>query len=179
MDSKERTERLRRQLEVYYIKGRKDLERQVARMGVRDPGDKEDVIQDAFCSCLSYLHTYDEERGSLKKWVNNILCNAAKAFKSDKRMDGMVACSFDDLSTDDLLHPISVEDEVISQQELELVQEAIALQPPGKQTVLEGFLILGHSVKEVAAYSALSADNVRKIVQRFREELGPRVALGS
>lgn len=176
---KETKDRLVKQVEAYYIKGRRDLERQCARIGVRDPWDKDDVIQDAFCNTLAGLHLFDPAKGNLKKWINSILHNAARDFNQDKRLDGAVSVSLNDVSEDDLLYPIDIEDELIAQQELEMVTDAIAKQPPNKRAVLESFLLMGNSIKEVAALTGLSRTNVTTIVQRFREELGPRVALGS
>lgn len=166
-------------IEKHYRDRHRAMVQFIARMGVKDYHEQQDVVQEAISRCLKFWDKYDPKKGKMSTWVESVLRNTARDFKQTERNKGMGVCP-ESVDADELLDmAIDIEEQVIAEQELALIQDEINKLDPVRKDIVQGFLILGHSAKELAGITGWSENAVWKAVQRFRDSLGPRHALGS
>jgi RNA polymerase sigma factor (sigma-70 family) len=166
-------------IEGHYLKKYRAMVRFIARMGVREKRDQEDVINTAMVSALQYCERYDPSLGKIGTWIETILRNAARDHLAANRRQGMSVCP-DSIDAEELLDvAYDIETQAIAEEELGIITEEIYKLEPIRADIVRGFLLLGHTAKEIAVSSGWSEVAVWKAVSRFRTDLGPRCALGS
>lgn len=119
----------------------------------------EDIVQEAFVKALGCIEQYDPKKGEFKGWFTKILFSVLWNYKRDnKRIPNTIDIS-----------------EVLDSEELSYCDE-IDLIPYLKRRsnkqhrkVLIARFLLGYSDKETAEVCKTTPENVRKVVQRFRE----------
>lgn len=130
---------------------------------VGGPVNAEDVVQEAFANALKYEASYDESV-PIENWFSTILTNAAHDFLSQERMEGMTTHNEEE-GTDTL-------DNLCFQQEMigKVVEEIDKRESPEKDA-LRGFVLLGWKATEIAQYLPMTANHIRVLVHRFKEEM--------
>ena len=119
----------------------------------------EDIVQDAFARAMTCIDQYDKRKGSLKGWFTKILFSCVwKHLRELKKRPPMY--DIDLVLENDLL---AYEEEPNLRDYVKGVSNV-----KHKQALL-GYFVLGNTYAEIAPLLGLTQDNVRKIVQRFRE----------
>lgn len=119
----------------------------------------EDIVQDAFVKAVSCIDQYNPKRGEIKGWFNKILFSTLWNYKRKAKKTPHSVC------IDDIL-----ENEELSYQEGDWLEGQIRLvKNPDHQRILFAYMALGYSDREAALVCETSPENVRKVVQRFRE----------
>ena len=124
----------------------------------------EDVVQESFTRALKYLDSYD---GSvpLDNWFSTILNNAARDCKKQEMLDGMSYGDEDEEGTDTLDNS-SFKTEMVEK----IAGEIHQLHGPIR-AALAGTVIHGWKPSEVAEISTLSANHIRVLLCRFKDEM--------
>ncbi len=120
----------------------------------------EDLVQDAFIRALANLSQYDEKKGSIKGWFTKILFSCLWNYKRQNKKQP-ITYDIDSVDEEALL---TYEEEPNLRQYLQSVGNV------KHRKALISYFMLGHTYHEAAAVSSLDAENVRKIVSRFREK---------
>lgn len=120
----------------------------------------EDIIQEAYCRACQYWKSF---KGDLEfnNWFTSILNNSTRDFMRNESMQGMVM----DEWSGEIVDPVAFQRIELSEM-LDLIQR----QPARVSRILEYYLLDEMSVKEISQVVPESPSNIRKIVQRFREE---------
>ena len=126
------------------------------------PHYAEDVVQEAYFRACNYWATYDGEQG-FNTWFSSILNNAIKDFFKEEALHGM-GTSLDSTEIDE-------GSRLLDRLTLEELLGFINRQPERIARILNLHIIQGYRSDEVAQLVPESADNIRKIVQRFRAEV--------
>jgi RNA polymerase sigma factor (sigma-70 family) len=121
----------------------------------------EDVVQDAFCNAIQYAGGWDG-RKPIDRWFSTILNNAARDFKRQERLDGMV----DEPELTDSADNVRFKSELVES----LLGEIEELEEDNREA-LRAFLIFGWKATEIAKWSPLTANNIRVLVHRFRKDM--------
>jgi RNA polymerase sigma factor (sigma-70 family) len=148
-------------VEQHYRDRRNSIVKRIRRF-FQSPHYSEDVVQEAYTRALKYWNTYDPEQ-NFNTWFSAILNNAIKDFFKTEALQGMVVDvpgQRDDGVT-----------RIFDRLALEELVEYIEKQPDRISRILHLNLIQGYTSDEVAQLVPETADNIRKIVQRFREDV--------
>lgn len=121
----------------------------------------EDVVQEAFVKALDKFHTFDCKKSGLATWFNKVLFSVLWNYKRSLKQIPPAIDILDVLDAEDFAY----------YEDTELSDILSSVKNKGHQKVLVAHFILGYDYKEVASHLSLTQDNVRKIVQRFREEV--------
>lgn len=121
----------------------------------------EEIVQDAFVKAIEKFSQYDPKKGKLRGWFTKILFSSLWNYMRAQRK-----------------HPIMVDIENVLEKDLMSYEEVPDFQRyldntpmnPQHRQVLVAYVILGNTPKEISDVLGVTQDNVRKIVQRFREE---------
>ena len=149
-----------KQIEDYYIKNRSKMCKRVKRM-CKSPENAEDVVQETFFCMLRSKETYKDPWDEVDKWVNTILINEVRRFCRIENNQGMsltdqeVAEIFEDADK----HPIELRDYIIKHKH---------------HNILDLHFRLGYKPKELELLVDKTADNINKIIQRFRNDMKSR-----
>ncbi len=119
----------------------------------------EDIVQSAFSKALSRFETYKPEKGKLQTWFNSVLFSVLWDYKRSLRRTPHMLDIIDFLESEDLAY---YEDTSLK----DILKEVSNKQ---HQKMLVANLVLGYSYKETSEHLGVTQDNVRKVVQRFRE----------
>lgn len=126
---------------------------------VSDYAVAEDLVQEAFTKALGCIDQYDEKKGEFKGWFTKVLFSVLWNYKrANKRIPNTIDIS-----------------EVLDSEELSYCDEIDLIPYLKKRTnkhhrkVLIARFLLGYSDTETAEVCKTSPENVRKVVQRFRE----------
>ena len=135
----------------------------VARIGryLRHKANAEDVVQEAYYRMCKYWKSYDPEQ-EVRKWFGTILNNTIKDFFKADLVHGMVG----DMPEEDTA-PVRVLQRIEIKELIAIIDE----KPKNIRTILTLILLQGYTSLETAEQVPESAANVRKIVQRFRQEV--------
>lgn len=127
---------------------------------VRSYDTAEELVQDAFIKAISCHSQYNPKKGSLRGWFSKIL----------------FSCLWNHLRTLKKRPPIYdidfvLESDLLAYEEEPNLREHISRvhNVQHKQALL-AYFVLGNSYAEIAPVLGMTQDNVRKIVQRFREK---------
>lgn len=145
-------------LEALYTSQRKNFLFKI-RPYVRDYDVAEELVQEAFTRALIKLEQYDKRKGPIKGWFTKIL----------------FSCVWSHLRNLKKVPPIYdidlvLESDLLAYEEEPDLREYIRKTHNVKhRQVLLAYFVLGNTYQEIASMTGLTYDNVRKIIQRFRE----------
>lgn len=128
---------------------------------VHEWGLAEDLVQEAFVKALLCQSQYNAKKGSLKGWFTKILFSHLWSYMRDVKKSPKM-CDIDLVSEQDLFSYGEYHN---------LYNYVTQVANPIHQKVLVGFFVFGYTYKELATMFNLTQSNIRKIVQRFREEV--------
>ena len=160
---------------------RRQLLRQVMPL-VRDEGEAEDVVQDAFISAFNSLHNFRGD-SEFSTWLYRIAINSAKQnLSQSKRRFPNISDMINDDDREGMLHEQEMDfqtpDAMLeSQQILRLLNEAIEQLPPEQREALMLREIEGLSYDSIAISMDCPIGTVRSRVHRARD--GVAAYLGS
>jgi len=147
-------------IEEHYKKRAELSTRRIGRY-LSNRANAEDVVQEAYLRMCTYWKSYDPEQ-SVDKWFGTILNNSIKDFFKADMMHGM---------SDTMPVEEPAFDNVLNRIEVAELMEIINGKPEDLRKILHLYLIEGFTSSEVGEVVPQSAANVRKIVQRFRDEV--------
>ncbi len=151
-------------LKGYYIKNFDRLCKQRSRW-VGSLHNAEDAVQEGFARSLKYIDSWKE--GPFEHWNNTVLNNACRDIKKQERLQGGVKEPEDleEGATD------SADDLQFTEQMACVILKEMSAKPMDNHSVLRDYIVFGYTCKEIAEYIDMSQANIRKIVQRFKEEM--------
>lgn len=126
----------------------------------------EDVVQEAFLRAVTYLDTYDPDRVKFSTWFNPILKRAMYDFKRVETRQGMALQSYEEEATEEL--PWDAESEAIQEE----IRKLIESKPDNHRAVLSLAFLQGYPRRAIVEITDEGAENVGKILTRFKNELG-------
>lgn len=151
----------------------KDSYKALCATAYRQLGSKEnaeDAVQETYLRACIYWKAYDRDVG-MYPWISGIFSNCMKDVKKSEVSHGAVNYSEEELgrfsSTPATAHKRVEADELI-----EFIQE----QNASVKEVLRLNVVLGFTSKETAQMVPGNESYIRKIVQRFREEVREKYA---
>lgn len=133
-------------------------------------GHEDDILQETFVRALAYASTFTGTEKELEKWVTSIMWNAQKDIRREERNKGGVIGSLDDVEEYELAGR-SMEEDLMTEEKVQDILSRMDGLDKDKRNAVRGFLVFGFSASEVAQYTGLSPANIRKVVQRFKEEM--------
>lgn len=137
---------------VYFIKK--------IRRYVHDHETAEDIVQAAFVKGFEKYDQYNPKKSSLKTWMTKVLFSTLwNHVREVKKLPPLY-------DIEGVLNS-----ELLAYEEEPSLREYIRSIPNTKhRQILLGVFVLGNTYQEVADLANVTEDNVRKIVQRFREK---------
>lgn len=144
-------------IEEHYRKERERYVRFVSKY-IQDSTSAEDVVQECYVRACEYWKSYDETV-PVGGWIYAILSNCIKEHFNLVYLQGMKL----DLPGDAIYS-------IYSSIRLKEVIIEINKKPSNISRILNLYLVEGYTSYEVAKVVFETAHNVRKIVQRFKEE---------
>ncbi len=145
-------------IEEHYKENFNRIVRRISRY-LNNRHNAEDVVQEAYFRACKYWKSYESEK-EFSHWFNIILNNAIKNFFKTNIMQGMGA----DITLDNTPHALKCI-------ELKELLGLIENEDERVRRILTLYLVEGYTSVEVGEIVPESAINVRKIVQRFRNEI--------
>ena len=121
----------------------------------------EEIVQEAFVKAIEKFSQYDPKKGKLRGWFTKILFSCLWNYMRERRKHPHMI-DIDDATEKDML---SYEE----MPELRSYLDSSVLNTKHRQ-VLIAYVVLGNTPKEIADVLGVTQDNVRKILQRFRDE---------
>lgn len=147
-------------LDLFYRENFKPLSKSVSRVFNNRLDIGEDVVQEAFVRCLTYIHTYDENK-SFKTWFNSILSNCIRDKQKEERSRGISYDIEDTISLSDLM---LILDDAID------LEKYIKRYTGIQYEVLRLFYFLNLNSKEISdLVEGTTHSSVRTFLHRFRE----------
>ena len=122
----------------------------------------EDVIQEAYTRALQYCDTYDKER-PLDKWFNAIIASAVRDNKRSENLKGMVDIKE---AAEIPVKPAAIPTIILNQ-----VMRRIDTKGDEIANILRLTLLHHYRPTEISKLVNMSANNIRQIVFKFREEI--------
>jgi len=150
-----------RQIEAHYRENFQSLVKRYAHF-IHHRERAEDIIQEAYCRALQYWESYDTER-PFDKWFNSIISSALKENKRTETMHGMVDISE---AMDVPIKPAAIPAVIVNQ-----VMKRINEHDQQSADILRMVFLKHMRPVEIAKVVDANANAIRKLVQRFREEI--------
>lgn len=149
-------------VEEYY---RDKYEELVKRYTRRSGGvqNAEDIVQEAFARCLTYLPAYDG-KSPFENWFSRILQNCFKEYMNVERNYGMNTTKEDV----DVPCPISLENKRLVHDVKKYIEEKVA---EDEREILNLYYIRGYSLKDVKKITDEKYRRVNYVVYKFKEVL--------
>lgn len=155
-------EQMYRQIEKHY---RKYRNASVASFS-RAPGGRagaEDIVQEAYCRALKYWKTFDAKQ-TFDYWMLTILTNAARDHLKIERLNGIGHEPPTDRRYDVAFNSIYLKE----------ILKLVEKKDYNAKRILELRFLDNYPTLEIAQIVPESHSSVRKIIQRFRQELKER-----
>jgi RNA polymerase sigma-70 factor (ECF subfamily) len=151
----------------------------LARSVVRDDGEAEDVLQQAYFKAFTHIDTFRGE-AQLSTWLSRIVLNEALARIAQKRRANTVALEAaaekaDVIPFPNASPPVDPERSLAQRQVQALLEEAIDRLPDGFRTVLVARVVEGMSVEETAEVLGVKPETVKTRLHRARAMLRDNV----
>lgn len=126
----------------------------------------EDILQTAYTNALSYWNTYDKTK-PFDNWFRIVINNAIRAHFKVEIMHGMIDGDvfIQEETEERMLKPF------FKNLELKPLLAYIEKQADNIKHILKLYLVEGYNSREIEKVVPESATNIRKIVQRFRDEV--------
>lgn len=141
----------------FYVDNHENLMRSLKNT-FETPHDGEDAVQEAFMRALTFLGSFDPERGSFEGWFRRILQNSIR----DKRRDNILrgVCQ-----VDQDLEDVDPHDKVYSDKS---VRKAIKSSRNPLRSMLTMFFIDGYSVSQISESLGIKPTSVSQAIWRFK-----------
>lgn len=121
----------------------------------------EDIVQTAYMRACEYWNTYDPEQ-DMNAWIRTIINNSMKDFFRAEILQGM---------TEGPPNHDGISSAAFHSLELEELLKHIEGKPFGIKRILRMYLIDGYDSQEISKIVPENPANIRKIVERFRNEI--------
>ena len=169
----------KRAFELLVVKYQRKLGRLLSRM-VRDPGEVEDVTQEAFIKAYRALPNFRGE-SAFYTWLYRIAINTAKNYlvsmgrraPTTTEFDHEEAESFDDAEA--LRDTATPENELLGREIADTVNRAVEALPEDLRTAITLREIEGLSYEEIAGVMNCPIGTVRSRIFRAREAIAARL----
>ena len=139
----------------------------VARRILRDQGQAEDVVHEAFIAIWRHAHTFDPARGSARTWIYSILRHAAlRAARRADRQPGAGADRDDDASALDAVVDAAAQRKLESRPDMGRLHDCLqTLDQPRRDCVLLSY-VEGCSHAEIASQLEAPLGTVKSWIRR-------------
>ena len=127
----------------------------------------EDCVQEAFSRALKYIDSWSGV-GPMHHWVNIILNNCTREFLNTERLQGGLKEPVAEVNEDG---EVDLQDVVFHEQMAGKIQDEMRMKGEQHEKVLQDYIILGFSSREIAEYIDMTAANIRQVVKRFKDEM--------
>jgi RNA polymerase sigma-70 factor, ECF subfamily len=142
----------------------------IARGVVRNDGEAEDVVQEAYLNAFAHLDTFRGD-ASLATWLSRIVINEARGRLRRQRRASVVAATFV-RDAQIIQFPLSKNDNpeqaMAQRQILQLIERAIDKLPNLYRIVFVARVIEGLSIEETASLLAIRPETVKTRLHRAR-----------
>lgn len=151
-------------IEDHYRKHSTTLVKKLSyRMG--QESNAKDIVQEAYTRACAYWDSYKPDLGTFDSWFNSILSNAATSFFKEEILRGM--------TTEKPIETVELPN-APSRVMVGEVEKYIKDLPTGsKKTIAHLFFLSDYSYSDIERIVPENMSNIRKIVQRIREEMRP------
>jgi RNA polymerase sigma-70 factor, ECF subfamily len=143
----------------------------VARGVVRDPGEAEDVVQEAFLYLYKKSALFDGSKGSVKNWIVQIALHRALDRKSHLARRGFYAGTDAESLDDTLLGETDLDREVGAKLDRVQLEKAFEQLPEAQRLTLELFYFEGLELREISEKLGEPIGNTRHHFYRGLERL--------
>lgn len=123
----------------------------------------EDIVSEAFYRACNYWESIPEDPEEFPKWFNQVLNNSSKNNSREEKMHGAVDYAE--------VEEVAIEASAIPKVIFNEVVERINDKEEDQTVILTMFLIQGYRMAEIAKVVPQSISAIKKVVQRFREEI--------
>ena len=148
-------------IETHYRKNFATLTKSMSTTGSNP--NAEDIVQEAYMRAIRFWKTYDPSQ-PFENWFATILRNSISDFFRTEIMHGMVKS--EDYWDMDFAIPESFK-RIQLQELLKIIDD----KDENVKRILTMYLIEGYKSHEIEQVVPESASNIRKIVERFRDEI--------
>jgi RNA polymerase sigma-70 factor (ECF subfamily) len=124
------------------------------------PQDGEDVVQEAFTRALTYIDTFNPDKGNFEGWFRRILQNTMKDHLREKRLKGMSD------SEEELEDEVSLDNDALCS---EVAKEINNKRQPARD-ILTMYFLLGYTPKDISKSLNLKSKTVRQAIWRFKNK---------
>lgn len=153
-----------REVEEHYRKNRNTIIKKLT-FKAGSVQDAEDVVQEAYCRALKYIHAYNPNEFEFSRWFSRLFQNVWRDVLADKYQRGKP----EEIDEKDF---ICYKFESNAPQLMELVYDAIfATENPDHREILTLYLIYGYKLREVADIMGWRSGSVNQVLYRFKDEL--------
>jgi RNA polymerase sigma factor (sigma-70 family) len=147
-------------IENHFRENRQKLvKRMMFRSGSEE--DAEDIVQEAYCRALKYIHSYNGEH--LDKWFNTVLNNALREYKN--MQNGHSTDIFEEEEAEGTACPH------YSEHVMKEVYELIDTKSVIQQEVLNYYFKQEYSAVDISRITNYTYGQCHQIILRFRNEL--------
>jgi len=157
-------------IEKAYIE-HQDMLYKSAYSRMRNEMDAEDALQDTFELGLKYFHTYDENKGAIQTWLNNILHNRCSRILTIERNKGMSLELDEDLLDGE---EMNADNELIMKR---LRTEIDKEKNPNTRSILYLFFVDRAQSREIADVVNVAQRHVSNVVRLFKLAMKEKYAI--
>jgi RNA polymerase sigma-70 factor, ECF subfamily len=143
----------------------------VARGVLRDPGEAEDVVQEAFLYLYKKSALFDGSKGSVKNWIAQIALHRALDRKSHLARRGFYAGTDAESLDDTMLGETDLDREVGAKLDRVQLEKAFEQLPEAQRLTLELFYFEGLELREISEKLGEPIGNTRHHFYRGLERL--------
>jgi RNA polymerase sigma-70 factor (ECF subfamily) len=143
----------------------------IARGIVRDPGEAEDVVQEAFFYLYKKSALFDGAKGNVKSWLAQIALHRALDHRSRLVRRGFYAGTDIGSLDDILIGETDLDREIGAKLDGEQLLKAFAQLPEAQRSTLELFYFQGLDLREISRKQQESLGNTRHHFYRGLERL--------
>ena len=153
-----------REVEAHYLANRDKIIKKIT-FKAGSVQDAEDVVQEAYCRALTYIHAYNPNEFEFSRWFSRLFQNVWRDILTEKYQRGKPA----EISETDY---VCYKFESNAPQLMELVYDAIfATENADHRELLTLYLIYGYKLREVADIMGMLPGTVNQVLYRFKDEL--------
>jgi RNA polymerase sigma-70 factor (ECF subfamily) len=134
--------------------------------------DAEDILQDGFIAVFRDFSQYKGD-GPVEAWVRRVILNTALRHLRRQTKDIFIQAESDENHASD---EITEEDHFEKEMMIQFLLKTIQQMPPGFRTVLNLYILEGHSHEQIAGYLGISPGTSKSQLNRAKEYLRKALA---
>lgn len=147
-----------KQIEELYVKHSENQINMIKKI-VKNHSEAEDIVHDGYAKAIEKLDQFDEEKGSIKTWVNAIIFNGLRNKKRE-------LINIQNLKTILFIREFNNEDLVWIKEQINLIRN------PKHKLIVELYYKYGYTTTEISElFETISVTNVTTICNRFKNVL--------